>query len=80
MHEHLNEGPYPCTYRHGSCRIDQIYVSDQLCAENFILASHIGEYKSLVSSNHLQTIIDIDATRLFGGIIMPSELRKPRVI
>ena len=42
----LNDGPSPRTYRHGSRRIDQIYVSDRLLAENIVLQTTIGDFDS----------------------------------
>jgi hypothetical protein len=66
-HTELKNGPSPRTYQHGSKRIDQIYVSDCLLAENIILQKTIGDFDSFFTSDHRPVIIDIDAATYFGA-------------
>jgi exonuclease III len=63
----LNDGPSPRTYRHGSRRIDQIYVSDRLLAENIVLQTTIGDFDSFFTSDHRPVIIVLDAATYFGA-------------
>ena len=64
-HAELNNGPSPRTYRYGSTRIDQIYVSDRLLAEIIILQTKIGDFDSFFTSDHRPVLIDIDAATYF---------------
>ena len=79
-HTELNNGPSPRTYRHGSKRIDQIYVSDRLLAENIILETKIGDFDSFFTSDHRPVIIDIDAVTYFGADTHAGITRRLRIL
>ena len=70
----------PRTYRHGSKRIDQIYVSDRLLAENIILQTTIGDFDSFFTSDHRLVLIDIDAVTYFGAGTLEGIPRQVRIL
>ena len=79
-HEELNEGPSPRTYRHGTRRIDQIYVSDRLLVENLVLQTTIGDFDSFFTSDHRPVLIDLDAATYFGADTHKGIPRQVRIL
>ena len=52
IHHGLHQGTFPSTYSQGTKKTDQVYVSEQLAAQNLILLSTIVGYDLLFPSNH----------------------------
>ena len=79
-HYKLNTGPYPRTYRHGTRRIDQIYVSDQLLVKNILLQTTIEYFDSFFTSDHRPVLIDIDVATYFGSDTVEGVPRHVRIL
>jgi hypothetical protein len=79
-HAALNNGPSPRTYRHGSKRIDQIYVSDRLLAEKIVLQTTIGDFDSFFTSDNRPVLIDIDVATYFRADTLEGVPRQVRIL
>ena len=69
IHHHLHQGLLPSTYSQVTRRIDQVYASHRLVANNLILMSTIGGYDSFFQSDHRPLTIDFDAARFLIPIL-----------
>ena len=76
----MKNGPSSKTYRYGSTRIYQIYVSDRLLAESIILQTTIGDFNSFFTSDHRLVLIDIDAATYFGADTLEGIPRQVRIL